>query len=95
MEDLITIRRQDLLAIVEMASDRSAAKFAQIAGLGKSDMISQSKAFQEFGESFVKRMIRQKEITGDRRGDGNTSKIIFSRSKLQVLKKADSVATLK
>ena len=95
MEDLITIRRQDLLAIVEMASDRSAAKVAEIAGLGKNDMISQSKAYQEFGESFVKRMIRENEIVGDRRGDGTTSKIVFSRAKLKVLKQADSVATLK
>lgn len=97
MDDKILLSRHDLLAIIDMASDRSAAKMAELAGLGKKDMISQNKAFQEFGETFVRRMITgpNPQVIGQRRGVNRTSRIVYSHSQLKILKQAESISTLR
>lgn len=94
MEQLITMSRTDLFSMIEMAADRAVGKMMEATGHVKADRISQRTAFEEFGESFVRRMVKQNQIIGERRGINNTSRINYSRSKLKNLKDAESIVYL-
>lgn len=49
----------------------------------KSDEMSQSEAFKEFGRRFVEEAIKKGDITMVRKGSGRNGKITFSRLELQ------------
>lgn len=73
------------------AAETGAKRALEAVGYQQKDLISQNMAYKIFGESIVKRWKVNGQIHGERRGQGTTSKIAYSRTELMNLKKVESI----
>jgi hypothetical protein len=84
----VTISISELKQIIQDASELGAANYARTQAVGN-DFISQAKAYGEFGEARVRRWKKMGLVHPVRNGKTINSKIIYSRSELLSVEKAE------
>ena len=89
----IILNISDLKQILQDASELGAANYARTQAVGN-DFISQAKAYAEFGESRVRRWKKMDLVHPVRNGKTINSKIIYSRSELLSVEKAERLQEL-
>jgi hypothetical protein len=93
MEGNIMLSVPELQEIIQGASELGAANYAKTQAIGN-DFISQAKAYGEFGESRVKRWKKMDMVHPVRNGKTINSKIIYSRTELLSVEKAERLQKL-
>ncbi|MGD9555451.1 MAG: hypothetical protein AB7V25_00365 [Mangrovibacterium sp.] len=88
MNEIITLTISELKQILQDAAELGAADYAKTQVVGN-DFISQAKSYREFGEGRVRGWKKMGLVHPVRNGKTINSKIIYSRSELLSVEKAE------
>lgn len=91
----ISISSVELVRILDADRTRSLCEFCKLVGIKIKDEISQRQAFKLFGEGNIHRWENRGSIASRRTGTGRNSKIIYSKSQIEYMKKIESIIRLR